>query len=65
MGRPCSIVANTDVHMDMRKSQKESDHYGDLDVCGMIILRRILEEMDGVLCTGLISLTLGISGGLL
>jgi hypothetical protein len=28
--------------------QSERDHYGDLDVCGRLVLRLILERLDGV-----------------
>jgi hypothetical protein len=36
------------------KSQKERDHYEDLDIGERIILRYILEKYNGVVCTGLI-----------
>jgi hypothetical protein len=36
------------------KSQKERDHYEDLEVGGRIILKWILEKYDGVVSTGLI-----------
>jgi hypothetical protein len=47
------------------ESQKERDHYEDLDLGGRIKLRWILERSDGVLWTALIWLRIGTSGGLL
>jgi hypothetical protein len=44
------------------ESQKERDHYNDLDVGGWILLKWIL---DGVVSTGLIWLRIGTSGGFL
>jgi hypothetical protein len=47
------------------ESQKERDHYEDLELGGRIKLRWILERSDGVIWTGLIWLRIGTSGGLL
>jgi hypothetical protein len=44
--------------------QKERHHYEDLDVCGKIILRWILERYDGVVWTGCIWLRIVIVGAL-
>jgi hypothetical protein len=48
-----------------RKSQRETDHYKDLDVVGRIILKRTLKKWDGVAWTGFIWLKRGIIGELL
>jgi hypothetical protein len=45
------------------ESQKERDHYEDLDVGARIILEWILERYDGVVWTGLIWFRIGTSGG--
>jgi hypothetical protein len=45
------------------ESQKEIDHYEDIDVGGRIILEWILERLDGVVWTGLVWLRIGTSGG--
>jgi hypothetical protein len=50
------------------ESQKERDHWKDLDIGGMIIiiiLKWILERWDGVVRTGFIWLRIGTSGRLL
>jgi hypothetical protein len=47
------------------ESQKERDHYEDLDIGGRIILEWILERYDEVVWIGLIWLRIGTSGGLL
>jgi hypothetical protein len=47
------------------ESQKERNHQKDQDVGGWIIFKWILETYDGVVCTGLIWVRIGISGGLL
>jgi hypothetical protein len=44
------------------ESQKERDHWEDLDLEGWTILKWIL---DGIVWTGLICLRIGTSGGLL
>jgi hypothetical protein len=46
------------------ESQKERDHWEDVDVAGRI-LKRILERYYGVVLTGLIWRRLGTSGRLL
>jgi hypothetical protein len=47
------------------ESKKVRDHWEDLDVGGWTILKWILERKDGMVCTGLIWLRIGTSGGLL
>jgi hypothetical protein len=46
-------------------SQKERNQLDDLDIGGRMILRRILENKNGVLWTGLIWLWIGTMGSLL
>jgi hypothetical protein len=46
-------------------SQKERDHWENLDVGRRIIFKWILERWDGVVWSGLIWLRIGTSGGLL
>jgi hypothetical protein len=46
-------------------SQKERDHWEDLDVVGWTILKWILEIEDGMGWIGLIWLRIGTSGGIL
>jgi hypothetical protein len=48
-----------------QETQEERDHLEDLDAGGMILIRLILERVDGVVWTGLISLKIGTSGELL
>jgi hypothetical protein len=48
-----------------RESRKERDHQEELDVCGRIILRWILEKQYGMVWTGFIWLRISTSGGLL
>jgi hypothetical protein len=45
--------------------QKKREDWEDLDVCGRIILKSILEKQDGVAWTGFIWLRIRTSGGLL
>jgi hypothetical protein len=47
------------------ESQKERDDCEDRDVGGRVILKRILENLEGVIWTGLIWLRIGTSGGFL
>jgi hypothetical protein len=47
------------------ENQRKRDHYEDLDVDGRMILRWILERLDGMIWTGLICLRIGPSGELL
>jgi hypothetical protein len=47
------------------ESQKEGNHWEDLDVDERIVLKWALGEWDGVIWTGLICLMIGTSGGLL
>jgi hypothetical protein len=47
------------------ESQKERDHWEDLDVGEMIIFRWILEQYDEVVWTAFIWLRIGTSGRLL
>jgi hypothetical protein len=47
------------------ESQKERDHWEDLDVGEWTILKWILEREDGMVWIGLIWLRIGTSGGLL
>jgi hypothetical protein len=47
------------------ESQKEGDHYTDLDIGGRIILKLILEEWDAVVWTRFIWLRIGTNRGLL
>jgi hypothetical protein len=44
------------------ESQKERDHYEELDIGGTIILTRILEKYDGVVWAEFIWLRIGTSG---
>jgi hypothetical protein len=46
------------------ESQKEGDHWENLDVFDRVILKWILEK-DGMVQTGFICLRIGTSGGLL
>jgi hypothetical protein len=45
--------------------QKQREHQEDQDLCGWIILRRILERQNRVVWTGLVWLRIGTSGELL
>jgi hypothetical protein len=47
------------------ESQRERDHWEGQDVGGWIILRGILERLDGVMWTGLVWLRIGTGGELL
>jgi hypothetical protein len=49
MGVPCSTLIDY-----WLESQRERDHYEDLDVDGWIILGWISERWDGVMRTGLV-----------
>jgi hypothetical protein len=65
MGRACSTNGGKS---GMRvgywwESQKESGHYDDIDVGEWIILKWILERLEGVGWTGLIWPMIGTSGG--
>jgi hypothetical protein len=45
MGRACSIHWGRGMHIGfLWESQKERDHYGDVDVGGRVILKWILEK---------------------
>jgi hypothetical protein len=47
------------------ESQKERDHWEDLDVCERTIINQFLERWDGVVWIGLFWLKIGTSGGVL
>jgi hypothetical protein len=47
------------------ESQKERDHYENLDLGGRMIQEWVLEKEDGVVWTGFIWLRIGTSGRLL
>jgi hypothetical protein len=47
------------------ESQKERDHLENKDVGELILLKWVLERLDGMVWIGLIWLRIGTSGGLL
>jgi hypothetical protein len=67
MGSACSTHGYEEECMEdiWWESQKERDHYEDIDAGGKRILKWFLDKYDWVLWTGVIWLRIGTSGELL